>query len=534
MGAGPDQAFMLRDMLVPFNLAVNDLALGLTGNPARAMPQDTIMALLSPTIPGTFFAGFTVVAAAVAGMFDASRMVRDMAGASRFIQLVISVIVVWNPFVIERLLQGQWTVAIAAMVLPTVAYYSAIGVRSAQFVFMAFAGLTPTGLILATITALSFERGWRRRVVTLIVAAGLSTPWTLVTLFNSTTSTADPASAAAFAAGPDHALGTVVSVLSFGGIWNAGAVPASIGVGSGICGLAMFLFALTGFRELWRVYRPVAMVFVGAFALPILLATPPGLSFMSWAVHMIPGAGLFRDSQKLVSLALPGMILLLATALRQLQRCVSRERVKQVVPFLLLGLIIGTVPAFPRDIAPAAPVDLSPAWTRMANTVAGGPSGRMLLLPPGNYRLRDDGQPTLTPALKMLPGYQIDPQYLVVDGVVLDGDPEAMELLRDTVNGNDRLAESGVGWVVVDRGSIPISGDFRKMDDLLTEHKRLMNIDGIELYRVANPKAIPGEYSPAPMWVGMGIYWGISMGALWVMIWAGLRTMWFISRKRGQ
>lgn len=551
LGLAPraDHAYMLRDMMVPYKMALNDPALGIGDHAPRAVPQDTILGAISTSLPASFVAALAVLCAAGSGIFNATRMARDMAGASKAAQLTVALFVVWNPFIIERLLQGQWTFAMAAMLLPSVAYYSASGVRSGQLVILAACGLTPTGLILGAITALVFDQSWQRRGVTAIAALGLSSPWLMVSLINGSAQSSDPQAAAAFAVGADNPLGTVASVLGLGGIWNAGAVPPSRGLFAGIAGVLLFALFATGFRELFTIYRPVAIVTVCAFVIPLLLGTPPGITLTGWAIENIPGTALFRDTQKLVALAIPGVVLMMCVSIQQVQKFATRqaqkdfiERVEsgnkvsrtstmlsqmnwsRVVTLTFVVLIIGTVPAYPRDISPTSPQPISPAWDQVMNTVAGSPSGKVLLLPPGNYRLRADRQPTLTPALKMVPGSPIDPQYLIVDGQLIDGDPEAIDLLRATLDGRDILARSGVGWVLVDRPSIIHPETFEEVETVLSKYNQVMDIDGIELYRISNPLTQPRAHSTIPTWVGMGIYWLITMGGVWALCWRAFQA----------
>ena len=108
---------MLRDMMVPFNLSTNDLVLGKGDYSPRALPQDAILGVFSPFIPATTLAAAFVLIAAACGILGAVKMARDMAGAHRAAQLVCGLFVVWNPYVIERLLQGQWSLALAVMLL---------------------------------------------------------------------------------------------------------------------------------------------------------------------------------------------------------------------------------------------------------------------------------------------------------------------------------------------------------------------------------------------------------------------------------
>ncbi|WOH94590.1 hypothetical protein [Corynebacterium urealyticum] len=525
-----DRAFMLRDMMVPFSLTANDLVLGKADYAPRALPQDAILAVFSPIIPSTTLAAALVLIAAACGILGAVKMARDMAGAHRATQLVCGLFVVWNPYVIERLLQGQWSLALAVMLLPAISYCAATGFRGPQVLLISLAGLTPAGLVLGALVALVFSPTARSRALVLLTSLALASPWLLVTLLNGTPSRSSASSAEAFAVGPDGPLGTVVSVLGLGGIWNAGAIPPSRGLLGALAGLALFLFAAWGIAELWRVYRGVAVLTAAAFSVPLLLATPVGLALMRFLVAHVPGAALFRDTHKLVGLALPGLILLLAVGLERLrQRAVSTSKglspagarlMGGVAPLAVGTLVIATVPGYPADVAPTAPQRISPAWASFAETISGVPRTKILLFPPGNYRLREDGEPTLTPALKMLPGQPLDPQFLIVDGKIVDGDRDTIRLIKDTMAGRDTLAASGVGWVIADRPLMRGDEKYQQLDELLEAYPMVDEVEGMQLYRIPQPHGAGSKQPSTPAVAGMVLYWITQLGALGAGLWS--------------
>lgn len=522
---------MLRDMMVPFNLSANDLVLGKGDYSPRALPQDAILAVFSPIIPATTLAAAMVLTAAACGILGAVKMARDMAGARQAAQLVCGLFVVWNPYVIERLLQGQWSLALAVMLLPAIAYCAATGFRGPQVLLISLAGLTPAGLVLGALVALVFSPTARSRALVLFTSLTLATPWLLVTLFNGTPSRSSANGAEAFAVGPDGPLGTVISVLGLGGIWNAGAIPPSRGLLGALAGLVLFVFAAWGFAELWRVYRSVAVLTAAAFSVPLLLATPFGLPVMRFLVAHVPGVALFRDTHKLVGLALPGLILLLAVGLERLrQRAVAASKgfspagtrlVGGVAPLAVGAMVIATVPGYPADVAPTAPQRISPAWESFAETISGVPRSKILLFPPGNYRLREDGEPTLTPALKMLPGQPLDPQFLIVDGALVDGSTDTIRLLKDAMAGRDTLAANGVGWVIADRPRMRENEeDYPQLDELLAEYPMVKEVEGMQLYRIPQPHGAGSKQPSTPAVAGMALYWITQLCALCAGLWS--------------
>ena len=320
-------------------------------------------------------------------------------------------------------------------------------------------------------------------------------------------------------------------MLGLGGIWNVGAIPPSRGLLGALAGLALFIFAAWGFAELWRVYRGVAVLTAAAFAVPLLLATPVGMPLMRFLVSHVPGVALFRDTHKLVGLALPGLILLLAVGLERLrQRAVAAgtelspagsRLVGGVAPLAVGALVIATVPGYPADVSPAAPQRISPAWASFAETIAGVPRSKILLFPPGNYRLREDGEPTLTPALKTLPGQPLDPQFLIVDGKVVDGNADTIRLLKDAMAGRDTLAANGVGWVIADRPQM--RGDeeeYQQLDEMLAAYPMVEEVEGMQLYRIPQPHGAGAKQPSTPAVAGMALYWFTQLGALGAGLWS--------------
>src|ERR1700748_545368 len=147
---------LLRDAVSPPRSYLSDTALGLT-LPPRATPQDFAVALASHLIDG----GVVVKALLVAGLWlglrgwGAARLVATaLPGAGRSGQCVATTLAIWNPYVGERLLQGHWSLLVGYGCLPWVAT-TVLRLRSGEAGFfalafwIALAGLTPTGLMLA-------------------------------------------------------------------------------------------------------------------------------------------------------------------------------------------------------------------------------------------------------------------------------------------------------------------------------------------------------------------------------------------------
>src|SRR5690606_11382328 len=160
--------------------------------------------------------------------------------AGRSGQLVAATLAIWNPYVAERLLQGHWSLLAGYAALPwTICAAVAIRRRrrggwASSAVCLAAAGLTPTGALLAIVTACAapVAPGGGTRVLprvggTLALGVAVSLPWLVATALAGGGTEADPAGVRAFAARAEPLLGTIGSVAGLGGIWNAESVPTS-------------------------------------------------------------------------------------------------------------------------------------------------------------------------------------------------------------------------------------------------------------------------------------------------------------------
>lgn len=508
-------AFMVRDMMIPARMPLNDLNEGLSSSAPRAIPQDTLLSVFLPPLSTVWIVAAMVLFCAMAGMVYTAWWVRRTVGASLPVQMVASLLLVWNPFTIERMLQGQWSIVVAMWLLPAIAYTSTFKQRGPMLFFLGIAAFTPTGWMLGGVIALACARSWLVAGAQLFLAA----PWLLVTVFNGSDVSADSSSAAAFAARAESGVGTLGALMGLGGIWNSEAVPDSrtgwsAAIGVLLC--ALMVMGAWGAREIIRRHSGVLVAAALAIVVPFLLSTSAGVSVMGLLMDSVPGAGLLRDSQKFVALAVPGMTLLLARAVQVIAGWLNSGR--WLVSSATGILIVLTVPALPAEMSPLKAQRLAPEWTQIVNAVSQPTHSSTLLLPPGNYRVQD-GRPVVDPALKLLPGNPIDPGFLIVDDKLVDGDPTAIALLQDTMNGQDHLAENSVGWVLVDRDSIANGTDTSAMDQLLAQHQVVVKSDRYELYHIADATPHAHENSSLPIFLGVGLYWFIFGLGLCLSVW---------------
>jgi hypothetical protein len=328
---------LLRDAVSTPRSYPTDAALGLGDAAPRAVPQDALLAALSPLIDGGLLVKVVLLAALWAAGYGAAVLVRELLGAPLAAQLVATTLVVWNPYIAERLLQGHWSLltgyaalpwtALAARRLRTAAgrpRFDEFRDRSVLAGCLAAAGLTPTGALLATVVAVTVA-GWRRAPGVTALALLACAPWLVATAVSGVAAEpSDPAGVTAFAARAEPWLATVGSLAGLGGIWNAEAVPVSRTTPlAAVATILLLAVVLLGFRrvaaadadpERTRTRRILLALAVAAVLLPALAATPAGLTVMEWLVVEVPGAGLLRDTQKYVALAAPGYALCAAAA----------------------------------------------------------------------------------------------------------------------------------------------------------------------------------------------------------------------------
>lgn len=500
---------LLRDAVSTPRSYLTDSALGLTDAAARAVPQDALIAALSTIVDGGLVVKALLFAALGLAGWSAARLVALLlptAGLGP--QLVASTVMLWNPYVAERLLQGHWSLLAGYGALPAIAV-AGIGVRRAQpgawwalAASLAFSGLTPTGALLGLTTAIVVvaSPGGRTsavrrlvRVFTLFLTT--ASPWLTATLLaGGAGDGSDPAGVAAFAARAEPGLGTVGSLAGLGGVWNSAAVPDSRTTLFALAGTVLLLIVvLSGIPALWRRRRNPVIAGLGLLALfavlaPTLAATPWGLGIGRWSVEYFSGAGLLRDSQKWVALAVPFYALSAAAATAWAQQRLSVPR--QTWP---IAAVLATILALPDLIwgvgGIVKPVRYPQSWTIVAEQLR-GETGDVAVLPVGMFRAfpYTGDAPVLDPAPRFLPLDVLQTGQLVVAGGTVGGEGSRATQVEDLLlagGGAAELSALGVGWVLVERDT-PGQFDANSLRDL----DRVFADDYLELYRV------PGSIAP--------------------------------------
>ncbi|MCZ9294837.1 hypothetical protein [Corynebacterium meitnerae] len=396
----PDAALATRDMMVLPHPYLTHASLGFGDLAARNVPQDAVLAVVGMVVPATFFVAIAVTATAGTAAWVGSRL-----GSSPWTRAAAMAVAVWNPFVVERLLQGQWSLAMVAWLLPAVAFCRGPG----RVLAIWGCSLTPTGGLFALATVLLV----RRSKLAMGAAVLACLPWVGATVLQVVDGAASPESAAAFAPRAEQYAGTLGALLGLGGIWNADAVPASRSTGFALAGIVLFLVLALALR---RVPRGVLVLAGLGFAVPLVSWLLPGLQ--AWIVSHVPGGGLVRDAQKLLAFALPAYVLAAAR--------LSRADLAGAA----LGLALLQVPDAPRALAVLAPVEVTVPDIDHRGRDVFFPDRPTLLT-------RTDGVPVVDPATKAM--NVVESGALTVDGVQVDS-PAPRWQVADVLFNNGTLA----------------------------------------------------------------------------------------------
>jgi hypothetical protein len=495
---------LLRDAVSTPRSYLSDSALGLSESAPRALPQDFAVALASAVLDG----GVVVKALLVAGLWLAgwgaarlAALVLPEAGVAG--QCVAVTIAIWNPYVAERLLQGHWSLVVGYGCLPWVAAAmlrlrtssaaSGSGVApgrtflTARFFgksssgkersragpwtgvcalvfWMALAGLTPTGLMMAATVALAcvFAPGsgrprWWCATVSLGVAVLVALPWLVAATVADSLSSSQAEGVRAFAARAEPGLGTLGSLASLGGIWNAEAVPASRTTLFAVVAAVVLLGVVAlGLPVVLRRPLAVPLLILAAVAVvvPAAMATGPGLAVVEATIRALPGLGVVRDAQKWVAMAVPGYALAGAAAMVTL-----RGRLPAAAAALICcAALLATLPDLAWGVGgKMSVVQYPPGWARAAAIINADPRP-VAVLPVDTMRsfAWAGDAPVLDPLPRWVRADVLMTGDLTIGGRTVPGEGDrAREVQRLLLAGasEQELADAGVGWVVVESGS---------------------------------------------------------------------------------
>jgi hypothetical protein len=493
---------LLRDMVATPRQYLTDDAWGAGPALPRAVPVDAVLAVLTSILDGALVQRVALAAALILAGLGAARL----AGGSTSVSLGAATLMVWNPYVAERLLMGHWTLLLAYSTLPWVAA-ACVDLRAGRAAaawavlgWTAIAALSPGGglLVLLLVAPLLLWPGsavtGRQRLAVLGGWLVLNAPWWLAGLLHPSAGRSDPDGVLVFAAQADTSLGVLGSLLGLGGVWNSDAVPPSRAESpAAVWTLVVLALAVAGFGELRRRWGPGAAALAFSAGLSVLLAGwgawhPASLERL---VLEFPGAGLLRDGHRLVA---PLAVLLAVAAPWGAHRVganlVGRSGRIALATLVVLGPVVVMMDLAVGALGAVAPVRFPAGWDQVRTELAKDPGrGDVVSLPWQPLRRYDwnDGRPVLDPAARYFPAEVVTSSDLTVQTrlgqITVEGEDARAAAVGHALDSGRPAVESlpplGVRWLLVSRaspGEVPAG--------LLTGAARVVAQDGIELWRL--------------------------------------------------
>lgn len=505
---------LARDLVFTQHPPLRPESFGVGTAAPRAVPLDAVVAALSALVGGDLLGRAAVLAGLLLAGAGAHRAVRSLLAVPRALAAGLAI---WNPFVLERLALGQWALLLAyAALFPIVASSPSVreGRRSVWTLgpLVALAALTPTGGLMAgaVVVALTVVRGrWWPPVGLALLA---QVPWVLPLAIGASGALSSPAGLAAFAARAERPGGTLWSLLGWGGMWDAMSMAPSraglLGHLTAVTFVALLVVALLHRRRQRATGEPARIPdrlwLVGAVGLVIAWVPSIGAfaDALGRAMSVIPGLGLWRDSQKWLA---PWVVLgVLASALG----CAALlGRVRRSAPAAAGSLVLVAV-LLPFLLMPDGAIrgwaTLTPSTTpRIVGQIAAtvdGSEGLLVTAPLRSYRRFAWTSRRLAvydPASRWFDVRVVVQDTLHVGSTTIPGeDPLTRELERawSSPQRDAALADLGVRWIVGYR-------DDPAFDDLAPgAGAPVVEDETLVLWRIA---AGPGSVPAPAMAVGL-------------------------------
>lgn len=436
---------------------------GLGSGLPRAVPSDAVVALLGSVIPAAVVQRVVLFAALFLVSVGTARLLRDRPLVA---QLAGATFAVWNPFVAERLVLGQWPVLLAYAGMPwlVAALLDKRGPRwSVVTLALAATALSPASGVMGVILAV--VAGWRvgaARVV--LLAALVNGPWIVAGLQHSTLARTDPAAVGLFELQPEGHLGRLGSALSLGGIWNTEVVPTSRTLWIVVLLLiALGAVMVVGLITMWNDDRHLLAVLAVAGVVGLTVALTGWLSpdFVARVVEDVPAGGLVRDGTRWLALLAPLEAVALGAGVHTV--LYRAEFTSWEVPVIVMALVLplATLPDLAWGVGGRLEPTTYPAsWQDARKVIAASEvTGDILVLPFTSYRRPEWNHDisVLNPAGRYFDRTTVVNDELEVSGHPIAGeDPRAARVNR-ILAGDDvrrRLARAGIGIVVVETDAV--------------------------------------------------------------------------------
>ena len=472
-----DMVFVPRQWLLPASF-------GLGGQLPRAVPQDAVLGALTAVLPGSVWQHLALLAVVVVGALGAARLLRGQPVLAR---VAAALLLVWSPYVAQRLLLGSWSLLLAVALLPW-ALQAAVDVRAARpgagprlLLLVGLSSITPTGGLLALAVAGPValrprsRPTARNRVLLGLGLLALQLPWVVPSVLHPASAASDPAGASVFALRAEGWWGPLVTALGTGGVWNGEVVLPTRGlVLAPLAALLLTALAAAGLAPLSRVVGRAAAAWLGVCAatgllVAVLGAWGPTRPLVEQVVASVPGGGLLRDGQKWLA---PWTLLVAIAAPLGLQRGVARMRDRTAAAALGVALVLLPVAVMPDlvwgGLGRMRTTDYPQDWSRTAEALQVPGDGDVVVLPWSAFRAFAWNRRTtsLDPAPRFLPRTTVVDDSLLVagpDGLVrVSGeDPRSTQVAAALAAGRplmEVLPGLGVRYVVVEHetpGDVP-------------------------------------------------------------------------------
>ena len=445
-------------------------------------------------------------------------------GRSTAARLTAVTLAVWNPFTVERLAIGHWTVIVGYGLVPWLVLAGRRTRREGRvpagaWALVALGSLSASAGLVSAVTLL--VTGWspareRMRTNLFLVACVVAgnAPWLVAGLLHAGSATGSGASV--FALHREGSLPAPLAALGMGGIWNSEVVPGSRTTVLAWLSLVLLVgLALVG-RRAWSATPDAgrqAVLWLIGFGVACLTWLVPAP--VDWLAGHVPGGGLLRDGTRTLGLCLPvyaglpavGVDVLcarLAQGDAEVRRLVAAAC--SLLPVVLLYDAAWGISGALR------PVDYPTSWAQTRDVVDRD-DGDLLVLPWGAYRAPDwnHGRTVLDPLGRYLPPGYVADDALVVDGRTVPGEDDRVDRARRALalpspaERTDALLALGIQTVAVERdaGGAPPP---RLVGTVLASHPDLV----VErLTGDAVPREVPLSHR-----VAMTLAWLAYVGAL--------------------
>lgn len=558
------------DMVFTPDQPLTPRSVGIDAQLPRAVPVDAVVAALDEVVPASLLQkavllGALTCAGGGCGLL-AGRLAARSSRSGAVAAVVAAAAAVVNPYVVQRLTIGHWSLLVGYAVLPWLVHTALrldragrapvrAGAVPLVVLLLALAALTPTGGLLALLVggaSLVAVRAPRRAWAVIGGAAViLNAPWWVPALLHPAAAASGAgAGVAQFAVRSETVLGPFVSAAGLGGIWNGEVVTPSRGlVAVQLVSLVVLGVALLGAAQV-RSPRAVrlGLVLTSVGVLLALASSVPGVGVpaVTAVVETVPGGGLLRDAHKWLALVAP--VLAVATGLgvahlaglsagaarRAGREPVRAGRPRSLLPAFVAGvgvlLVVGTIPDGLLGVGGRLrPVTYPADWRAVADALADEPAQDTVLALPFQpfRRFAWTGDRTvLDPAPRWFAQQVVTEDRLTVGTTTLPGESSWADRVRSVLERDGSaqdLAATGVEWVLVEKGTPgTVPGTWREVADPVVDG------DDLALYRLPQDPSAPAPADPPRPPAGPVL---LADGAALAVVLAAAAA-WFVRRRR--